>query len=62
MTISDLYMHTDNDQEFIIWLKSELDKPYYRGKLENYPREFMYMLVDNFRAIDFNTIEVKLIG
>ena len=62
MTVRDLYVNTDENQEFIMWFESEPSKACYKGKLENCPSELMYMLVDKFRAIDFNTIEVILIG
>lgn len=62
MLVKDLYMNTDENQEFIMLLESEPSKAYYKGKLEDFPSELMYMLVDKFRAIDFNTIEVILIG
>ena len=62
MTVRDLYVNTDENQEFIMWFESEPSKAYYKGKLEDCPSELMYMLVDKFRAIDFNTIEVILIG
>ena len=61
MTVKDLYLNTDDNQEFIMLLKSEPSKVYYKGKLEEFPTELMYTLVDKFRAIDFNTIEVILI-
>ena len=60
MTVMDLYVNTDENQEFIMWFKSEPNKICFKGKLENCPCELMYKLVDKFRAIDFNTIEVKL--
>ena len=62
MTVRDLYVNTDENQEFIMWFESEPSKAFYKGKLENCPSELMYMLVDKFKAIDFNTIEVVLIG
>lgn len=62
MTVRDLYVNTDDNQEFIMWFESEPSKACYKGKLENCSSELMYMLVDKFRAIDFNTIEVILIG
>lgn len=62
MTVRDLYVNTDENQEFIMWFESEPKTICYRGQLENCPSELMYMLVDKFRAIDFNTIEVILIG
>ena len=62
MTVKDLYLNTDDNQEFIMWLESEPSEAYYKGKLEAFPTELMYTLVDKFRAIDFNMIEVVLIG
>ena len=62
MRVIDLYVYTDENQEFIILFESELNRVHYKGKLENCPSELMNMLVDKFRAIDFNTIEVILIG
>ena len=62
MTVRDLYVNTDENQEFIMRFERGLSKECYRGKLEDCPGELMYMLVDKFRAIDFNTIEVILIG
>ena len=62
MTVRDLYINTDENQEFIMLFESESNRVHYKGKLENCPSELMYMLVDKFRAIDFNTIEVVLIG
>ena len=62
MTVRDLYVNTDENQEFIMWFESEPSKACYKGKLEDSPSELMYMLVDKFRAIDFNMIEVILIG
>ena len=62
MTVRDLYINTDDNQEFIMLFESEPNKICYKGKLENCPSELMHMLVDKFRAIDVNTIEVTLIG
>ena len=62
MTVRDLYINTDEKQEFIMWFESEPTKFCYKGKLKDCPSELMYMLVDTFRAIDFNIISVQLIG
>ena len=62
MTVRDLYVNTDENQEFIMWFESESSKVCQKGELEDWPSELMYMLVDKFRAIDFNMIEVILIG
>ena len=62
MTVRDLYINTDEKQEFIMWFESEPSKFCYKGKLEDCPSKLMYMLVNKFRAIDFNIISVELIG
>ena len=62
MTVRDLYVNTDDNQEFIMWFESEPKKICYRGHLENCTSELMYTVVDKLIAIDFNTIEVILIG
>ena len=61
MTVRDLYTYSNDEQTFILFMEGYTE-PYYKGKLEDCPSELMYMLVDKFRAIDFNTIEVILIG
>ena len=35
MTVRDLYVNTDENQEFIMWFESEPSKACYKGKLEN---------------------------
>lgn len=62
MAVRDLYVNTDENQEFIMRFESKPNKACYKGKLENCPSELMHVLVDKFRAIDFNIIEVILIG
>ena len=62
MRVRDLYVNTDENQEFIMWFESEPNRVAYKGKLENCSSELMHMLVDRFRAIGFNKIEVILIG
>ena len=57
MTVRDLYIYSKNGQTFIVFMKGET-KFYYKGNLEDCPIELMYRIVDKFRAIDFNTIEV----
>ena len=61
MTVRDLYVNTDENQEFIMWFESEPSKAYYRGKLEDCPTELIDRLVYQFRAIDFKMIEVVLL-
>ena len=60
MTVSDLYINSNDAQIFIIF-KNCATKPCFKGYLENCPIEFMYKSVDKFRAIDFNMIEVILL-
>ena len=60
MTVSDLYINSNDVQTFILF-EDGGTKPCYKGYLEDCPIEFMYRLVDKFRAIDFNTIEVILL-
>lgn len=60
MTVSDLYINSNDEQTFILF-DSGFIKPCFKGHLEDCPMEFMYRLVDKFRAIDFNTIEVVLL-
>lgn len=60
MTVRDLYLYSKEGQKFILFMDGE-NKPFFKGDLEYCPREVMYRLVYQFRAIDFNTIEVILL-
>ena len=60
MTVSDLYINSNDVQTFILF-EEEGSKPCFKGYLKDCPIELMYRLVDKFRAIDFNTIEVVLL-
>ena len=60
MTVSDLY-NNSNDVQLFILFEGVGTKPCFKGYLEYCPMEFMYRVVDEFRAIDFNTIEVILL-
>lgn len=60
MTIRDLYIYSNDEQTFIIF-KEGATKPCFKGSLEDCPTELIDRLVYQFRAIDFNTIEVILI-
>ena len=60
MTVSDLYINSNDVQTFILF-EEEGSKPCFKGYLEDCPIELMFRLVDKFRAIDFNTIEVELL-
>ena len=61
MTVRDLYFHSKEEQTFILFMKGET-KFCFKGDLENCPMELIDRLVYQFHAIDFNTIEVVLIG
>lgn len=60
MIVRDLYINSNDVQTFILFDKGGT-KPCFKGYLEYCPMELMYRLVDKFRAIDFNTIEVVLL-
>ena len=61
MTVRDLYTYSNNEQIFIIFIEG-FNKPCFKGNLEDCPTELFDMLVYQFRAIDFNIIEVILFG
>lgn len=61
MTVRDLYIYSNDEQTFILF-KEGNHKSCFKGNLENCPPQLIDSLVDQFRAIDFNTIEVILIG
>ena len=61
MTVRDLYIYSRDGHTFILYKESET-KSCFKGSLEHCPTELIDKLVYQFRAIDFNTIEVILIG
>ena len=61
MTVRDLYLYSKEEQTFILFMKGE-PKFCFKGDLEYCPIELIDKLVYQFHAIDFNTIEVILIG
>ena len=61
MTVRDLYVYSNDEHTFIIF-KEGATKPCFKGDLEYCPTELIDRLVYQFHAIDFNTIEVILIG
>ena len=61
MTVRDLYTHSNDEQTFILFMEG-FTKSCFKGSLEDCPTELIDKLVYQFRAIDFNTIEVILIG
>ena len=60
MTVSDLYNNSNDVQTFILF-EEGATKPCFKGYLENCPIELIDRVVNQFRAIDFNTIEVVLL-
>ena len=61
MTVRDLYTYSNDEQTFILFME-DYNEPCFKGNLEDCPAELIDSLVYQFRAIDFNTIEVILIG
>ena len=61
MTVRDLYIYSRDEHTFILY-KEGATKSCFKGSLEDCPTELIDKLVYQFRAIDFNTIEVILIG
>ena len=61
MTVRDLYTYSNDEQIFIIFMEG-FTKLCFKGSLEDCPTELIDRLVYKFRAIDFNTIEVILMG
>ena len=60
MTVRDLYIYTEDKQEFILFEDVNKTKICFKGCLEYCPIELIERLVYKFHAIDFNIIEVVL--
>ena len=60
MTVRDLYMHSDDKQEFILFADVNKTEICFKGCLEDCPIELIGRKLYQFRAIDFNIIEVVL--
>ena len=60
MTVRDLYLYSKEGQIFILF-EEGFAKPCFKGHLDYCPAELIYRVVYQFRAIDFNTIEVVLL-
>ena len=60
MTIRDLFLYSDDKQEFILFEDVNKTKICFKGCLEDCPIELIERLVYKFHAIDFNIIEVVL--
>ena len=60
MTVRDLYIHSDDKQEFILFEDVNKTEICFKGRLEDCPIELIERVVYKFHAIDFNIIEVVL--
>ena len=60
MTIRDLFLYSDDKQEFILFEDVNKTKICFKGRLEDCPIELIDRLIHQFRAIDFNIVEVVL--
>ena len=60
MTVRDLYVYSNGEQKFILF-EEGFDKPCFQGNLEVCLTEFIDRTVYQFKAIDYNTIEVVLL-
>ena len=57
MTVRDLYVYSNDGQKFILF-EEGFDKPCFKGNLENCPTELIDRTVYQFKATDYNEIEV----
>ena len=60
MTVRDLYIHSDDKQEFILFEDVNKTEICFKGRLEDCQTELINRPLFQFRAIDFNIIEVVL--
>ena len=60
MTVRDLYVYSNEEQEFILF-EEGFNKACFKGNLEDCPTELIDRPVYQFKAIDFNTIKVVLL-
>ena len=60
MTIRDLFVYSDDKQEFILFEDVNKTKICFKGRLEDCSTELLDRLIYRFRANDFNIIEVVL--
>ena len=61
MTVRDLYVYSNDEQEFILF-EEGFSNPCFKGNLENCPTELIDRTVYQFQAIDFNTIKIVLLS
>ena len=60
MTVRDLFVYSEDKQEFILFEDVNKTKISFKGCLEDCPTELIDRLVYQYRANDFNIIEVVL--
>ena len=60
MTVRDLYVYSNDEQIFILF-EEGFSNSCFKGNLEDCPTELIDRTVYQFKAIDFNTIEVVLL-
>ena len=60
MTVRDLYIHSDDKQEFILFEDVNKTEISFKGRLDDCPIELIDRLIYQFRANDFNIVEVVL--
>ena len=60
MTVRDLYVYSNEEQIFILF-EEGFSEPCFIGNLEYCPTKLIDRVVYQFKAIDFNTIEVVLL-
>ena len=57
MTVRDLYVYSNDEQIFILF-EEGFYKPCFKGNLEDCPTELIDRTVYQFKATDYNEIEV----
>ena len=57
MTVRDLYVYSNDEQNFILF-EDGFNTPCFKGNLENCPTELIDRPVYQFKATDYNEIEV----
>lgn len=60
MTVRDLILYADENQKFTVLAESCPEIPLYTGAIINCPYEIIGELVYQFKATDYNEIEVTL--
>ena len=60
MTVRDLYVYSNDEQIFILF-EEGFSEPCFKGDLEYCPTKLIDRVVYQFKAINYNTIEVVLL-